>query len=142
MNLIEVEHPDDGITLLRLNRPDRLNALNHALVRELHAELDRVVHDNDCRIVILTGAGRGFCAGADLKADPADMTHVASGMPGMVVSVVVEPDEPVKKGQKLLTIEAMKMQTTVNSTREGKVGKLLVKAGARVDAGDLLLTIE
>ncbi len=78
----------------------------------------------------------------NLKADSSDPTHVASSMPGMVVSVVVEPDETVKKGQKLLTIEAMKMQTTVNSTRDGKVGKLLVKAGSRVDAGDLLLTIE
>ncbi len=78
----------------------------------------------------------------NLKADASDPTHVASSMPGMVVSVVVEPGEAVKKGQKLLTIEAMKMQTTVNSTRDGKVGKLLVKAGSRVDAGDLLLTIE
>ncbi|OAI54058.1 pyruvate carboxylase [Planctomyces sp. SCGC AG-212-M04] len=78
----------------------------------------------------------------NIKADPADLTHVASSMPGMVVSVVVEPGEAVKKGQKLLTIEAMKMQTTVNSSRDGKVGKLLVKAGSRVDAGDLLLTIE
>ncbi len=78
----------------------------------------------------------------NIKADSADPTHIASSMPGMVVSVVVEPGEAVKKGQKLLTIEAMKMQTTVNASREGKVGKLLVKAGSRVDAGDLLLTIE
>jgi pyruvate carboxylase len=78
----------------------------------------------------------------NLKADASDPTHVASTMPGMVVSVFVAPGDTVEKGQKLLTIEAMKMQTTVNAERGGKVGKCLVKAGGTVEAGDLLVTIE
>jgi enoyl-CoA hydratase len=64
---IEVEQPADHVTTLRLTRPDRLNALNYALVAELHDALDDVAADDDCRVVVLTGAGRGFCAGLDLR---------------------------------------------------------------------------
>jgi len=64
---IEVEHPAEHVTTVRLARPDRLNALNYTLVGELHDALDAVAADNDCRVVVLTGAGRGFCAGLDLR---------------------------------------------------------------------------
>jgi enoyl-CoA hydratase len=57
----------DGVTRLTLNRPDRLNAITRELVDEVHAALDAVDADHDCRVVILTGAGRAFCAGADLN---------------------------------------------------------------------------
>jgi pyruvate carboxylase len=78
----------------------------------------------------------------NIQADPTNPTHVAASMPGMVVSVVVQAGDKVKKGQKLLVVEAMKMQTTLNSDRDGTVGQLLVKAGTQVATGDLLLTIE
>jgi len=78
----------------------------------------------------------------NIQADPTNPTHVAASMPGMVVSVVVQAGDKVKKGQKLLVVEAMKMQTTLNSDRAGTVGQLLVKAGTQVATGDLLLTIE
>lgn len=58
--------PADGIRLITLNRPDRLNAMNEELIDGLHAALDEVAADRDCRVVVLTGAGRGFCAGLDL----------------------------------------------------------------------------
>jgi enoyl-CoA hydratase len=64
---IEVEQPAEHVTTLRLARPDRLNALNYTLVGELHDALDDVAADDDCRVVVLTGAGRGFCAGLDLR---------------------------------------------------------------------------
>jgi enoyl-CoA hydratase len=64
---IEVEHPAEHVTTLRLSRPDRLNALNYTMVGELHDALDAVAADDDCRVVVLTGAGRGFCAGLDLR---------------------------------------------------------------------------
>ncbi|PPJ25831.1 enoyl-CoA hydratase [Nocardia nova] len=64
--LIEVEQPRDGVIVLKLNRPDRLNAMTVELVDALHAELDRLATDNRTRVVVLTGAGRGFCAGLDL----------------------------------------------------------------------------
>ena len=66
MALVEISSPRTGVTQLTLNRPERLNALTYELVDELHAALDTVHADHDCRAVILTGAGRGFCAGLDL----------------------------------------------------------------------------
>jgi enoyl-CoA hydratase len=56
-----------GIVQLTLNRPERLNAMNAALVADLHRTLDRVAADRSCRVIVLTGAGRGFCAGLDLQ---------------------------------------------------------------------------
>ena len=61
-----VDHPSAGVTLLTLNRPERLNAMTAELVGELHEALVEVAHDPRCRVVVLTGAGRGFCAGLDL----------------------------------------------------------------------------
>jgi enoyl-CoA hydratase len=54
------------VRLLKLNRPDQLNAINADLCTQLHAELDRAAADRTCRVVIVTGEGRGFCAGLDL----------------------------------------------------------------------------
>jgi enoyl-CoA hydratase len=56
-----------GVALLTLDRPERLNALNRELVEDLHMALDDVAADETVRVVVLTGAGRGFCAGLDLK---------------------------------------------------------------------------
>ncbi len=58
----------DGWTLLTLNRPDRLNSFNEALHLALRDALDAVAAEESCRAVLLTGAGRGFCAGQDLSA--------------------------------------------------------------------------
>jgi enoyl-CoA hydratase len=62
--VLDRSHPD--VAVLTLNQPDRLNALSFALVEELHGALDDIQRDNSCRVVILTGAGRGFCSGLDL----------------------------------------------------------------------------
>jgi 2-(1,2-epoxy-1,2-dihydrophenyl)acetyl-CoA isomerase len=55
-----------GVLTLTLNRPERLNALNAALIEALAAGIARAAAEPDCRAVLITGAGRGFCAGADL----------------------------------------------------------------------------
>jgi enoyl-CoA hydratase len=60
------EEIEPGITLLTLNRPARLNAMTAELVGELHDALGVLDGDRSCRVVVLTGAGRGFCAGLDL----------------------------------------------------------------------------
>ena len=57
----------EGVRTLTLNRPDRLNALTLALTRELHAALVDCARDPGVRVVVLAGAGRGFCAGFDLS---------------------------------------------------------------------------
>ena len=67
MNTLEIEHPDDRVAIVRLNRPEQLNALNYTLVGELYDALDDIAADDDCRVGILTGAGRAFCAGLDLR---------------------------------------------------------------------------
>ena len=59
---------DGGIAIITLNRPDRLNAINYQLAIELDGLVAEIEEDPDARVVILTGAGRGFCAGADIKA--------------------------------------------------------------------------
>ncbi len=62
----------NGVRVVTLNRPERLNAINFQLAYELYNVLDEIDEDEGARAVILTGAGRGFCAGADIKemADP------------------------------------------------------------------------
>ena len=56
----------EGIATLTLHRPERLNAVNTAMLSEIAAALDAADRDDDVRAVIVTGAGRAFCAGADL----------------------------------------------------------------------------
>ena len=58
---------DDGVMTLTLNRPDRLNALTVQMIQDLLAVLDEIDANDEVRAVIVTGAGRGFCAGADLS---------------------------------------------------------------------------
>jgi enoyl-CoA hydratase/carnithine racemase len=58
----------DGVLTITLNRPDRLNAFTGVMARELIEAFDRSDADDDVRAVVVTGAGRGFCAGADLEA--------------------------------------------------------------------------
>src|SRR6478672_4180630 len=58
----------DGVATLTLNRPEKLNALNPATFKELRAHLDAVAADGSVRCLVLTGAGRSFCAGNDLDA--------------------------------------------------------------------------
>jgi enoyl-CoA hydratase len=67
MSALELERPSDGVAVLRLNRPERLNAINETLQTELGKALGDLVTDREVRAVVLTGAGRGFCAGIDVR---------------------------------------------------------------------------
>ncbi|MBK6287682.1 MAG: enoyl-CoA hydratase/isomerase family protein [Gammaproteobacteria bacterium] len=67
MTTIACNELDDGILEVRLNRPERLNAINPALIGELIEVFRGLQRDRQIRVVILTGAGKGFCAGADLQ---------------------------------------------------------------------------
>ncbi|MDX6744840.1 enoyl-CoA hydratase/isomerase family protein [Actinocorallia sp. A-T 12471] len=76
---VRSEEPAPGVRLLTLDRPERLNAMSGEMIKDLHAVLDEIALDDACRVVVLTGAGRAFCAGLDLydpprrdNAEPAD----------------------------------------------------------------------
>ena len=64
---LRLEHLDGGIALLTLNRPAALNALSDAMVSDLGQLLDDLAGNAATRVLVLTGAGRGFCAGFDLR---------------------------------------------------------------------------
>ena len=74
--LYEVE---DNILTITLNRPDKLNAFTGTMLTELLDALDRADADDDIKAIIFTGAGRGFCAGADLSAGGKTFNHEADG---------------------------------------------------------------
>ena len=76
------------------------------------------------------------------KADRNNPMHLGAPMPGVVVTVSAKLGEKVSSGQRLLTLQAMKMETTLYAERDGKVAELLVQPGSQVDTNDLLLRLE
>ncbi len=66
-NTIKFELHDDGIGIVALNRPDKLNAISFEMEEELHQVLDHLMTNLDCRVLILRGEGRAFSAGTDLQ---------------------------------------------------------------------------
>jgi enoyl-CoA hydratase/carnithine racemase len=79
---VSVEEVRPHVALVTLDRPDRLNALSWELVDDLHAALDDISRNNHLRVVVLTGAGRGFCAGLDLKDAATSGSSLSEGLKG------------------------------------------------------------
>jgi 2-(1,2-epoxy-1,2-dihydrophenyl)acetyl-CoA isomerase len=71
VNDLVLSQRKDGIAILTLNRPERLNAINDALVQALRRALSAALADAESRVILLTGAGRAFCSGDDLEDFPA-----------------------------------------------------------------------
>jgi biotin carboxyl carrier protein len=67
---------------------------------------------------------------------------IASPMPGKVIRILVEEQQPVKAGQGLIVVEAMKMQNEIKSPKDAKVLKITARPGVTVNAGETLLVIE
>ncbi|MCE9564806.1 MAG: pyruvate carboxylase [Planctomycetes bacterium] len=76
------------------------------------------------------------------KAEAGNAKHVAAPMPGSIVGVSVAAGDEVTAGQKLLALEAMKMETTLYAERPGKVAEVLVRPGTQVEGGDLVIRFE
>ena len=75
MSFVVVDKPRPEIALVTMNRPERMNAMAFDVMIPLRETLEALSHDNDVRVVVLTGAGHGFCSGADLE-DPGVMPHI------------------------------------------------------------------
>jgi pyruvate carboxylase len=75
------------------------------------------------------------------KGDPNDPNQISAPLPGLVVGVAVVVGDPVRKGQKLLSIEAMKMETTLYAERAGRVTEVNAEVGRQVKTGDLLVRL-
>ena len=73
-----------GIATVTLDRPERLNAFTATMARELVTAFDAADADNAVRVVVLTGSGRGFCAGADLESGAATFDDGAAGADGTI----------------------------------------------------------
>ena len=83
MSFVIVDRPKDGVALVTLNRPERMNAMAFDVMVPLRDTLESISIDNSVRVVILTGAGRGFCSGADLE-DPGMIPHIDGlGLPSI-----------------------------------------------------------
>ena len=88
---VRLERVQPGIAQVTLNRPAKLNAMNYALVQGLHDVLDELAADPSYRVVVLTGEGRGFCAGLDLSegASPPSAAGMGRTQAGMTVQKLI-----------------------------------------------------
>ncbi len=76
------------------------------------------------------------------KADKTDLNSVGAPMPGEILNIRVEVGQKVEKNQPLATISAMKMETVVSAPKAGKIAKILVKKGMKMQGDDLLFVLE
>jgi enoyl-CoA hydratase len=75
MSFVLIDRPRPGIALITLNRPERMNAMAFDVMIPFREALEGLSYDNDVRVVVITGAGHGFCSGADLE-DPGSLPRV------------------------------------------------------------------
>jgi pyruvate carboxylase len=126
--------------------PGKTLIIKFLTVGEPHPDGKRVVYfelNGQPREILVTDRSLGeVTVKARPKAEPGNAKHVAAPMPGAVVGVGVAVGEEVPAGRKLVTLEAMKMETTLYAERPGKVAEVLVRPGMQVEGGDLLLRFE
>ena len=89
MALVSVTTPAPHVRTITLDNPSRLNSMSFALVADLYEAIAEVAADNDCRVVVLTGAGRAFCSGLELEHAGLPAGHRGPGPP---------PDGPAGHG--------------------------------------------
>ena len=95
MPLVLTEDVEPGVRLITLNRPKALNALASGLLVELQKAMRDASEDRSCRVVILNGAGRGFCSGADIAGGNGSIRNEGDAGPQTEVGVVYEMQELV-----------------------------------------------
>ncbi|WP_018151029.1 pyruvate carboxylase [Leeia oryzae] len=93
------------------------------------------------RVIRVPKAGAGKKA-ESRKAETGNAAHIGAPMPGMVVTVSVQPGQKVAQGDPLVSIEAMKMETAIRAEQGGTIKEVLAKPGQSVNAHDLLMVVE
>jgi pyruvate carboxylase len=134
--------PDPGVENLVEIEPGKTLILKLLAIGEPHTDGKRTVFfelNGQPREIEITDRSLASAVRETPMADPADPHQVGSPLPGLVVGVAVSLGDPVRKGQKLLSIEAMKMETTIYAERPGRVTELLAEVGRQVKTGELLL---
>jgi enoyl-CoA hydratase len=101
MTVVDVDRPREAVALVTLNRPERRNALNFELLEQLYARLAELAADRTCRVIVLTGAGAGFCSGLDLAegATPPDAAGLGRAQAGLRVQQFVARMIPTLRAQ-------------------------------------------
>ncbi len=125
--------------------PGKTLIIKYLTVSDLHPDGNRLVFfelNGQPREVLVADRSVAGEVRTHPKADADNPHQVGAPMPGLVVSVTVAPDEQVAPGQKLCTLEAMKMETTVYAEIAGRVEEVLVRPGTQVEAGDLLVRFQ
>jgi 3-methylcrotonyl-CoA carboxylase alpha subunit len=144
----EEEAPLPGLAGLRLNAPPRLAVTLQGRTVELgdEDEIADVSGFADGERVVVFHEGQAFEFG--LSSRGTGTSHgvhdgeIAAPMPGRVTAVEVAAGDKVAKGQRLLTLEAMKMEHALTAPFDGRVAELNAKAGAQVGEGQMLAKIE
>ncbi|MBI4910058.1 MAG: pyruvate carboxylase [Acidobacteria bacterium] len=135
---------DKGSEITIEIEPGKLLIVKFLAVSEPHPDGTRTVFfelNGQPREVVVRDKSLQVTTAARVKADPANPGHVGAPIPGVVSSIAVEVGQKVKKGDRVLVMDAMKMQTTVYAPIDGTVNKLEVKVSQSVEPKDLLLVI-
>jgi pyruvate carboxylase len=136
---------DQGVEIAVEIEPGKTLVIKLLTVSDAHPDGTRTIFfelNGQPREVDIRDHALRAAVAARPKADPAEPGQVGSPIPGAVSSIAVDVGAQVKKGDRLLVLEAMKMQSTVYAPVEGKVTKKLASVGDKVEAKDLLLVIE
>ncbi len=136
------ELDDDGVATITLNRPDQLNAFSGAMGTELAKAYQRCDEDDAVRAVVLTGSGRGFCAGADMSDAAATFDLSGTSLADFSAAAVAFPAFRVRKlviaavnGHAIGLGLTLAMQCDLRIfAREGKYGIVQVRRGVMPDA--------
>jgi enoyl-CoA hydratase/carnithine racemase len=123
-----LDEPSPGVVVVTLNRPDRYNAMTNTMFDELERMAVALDEEDDCRVVILTGAGKAFCSGYDL-ADADELPHL--GALGML-------DQQERAARALLAIRSMRVPViaAVNGPAAGGGFSLALAADIRLAASN------
>ena len=109
MSAVEIDRSRDGVAVVTLNRPEHLNAMNADLIAGLHDGFATLRHDRSCRVIVLTGAGRAFCAGLDLRegASPPEARGVGRAQAGLAVQQSIAALVPTMRSMRQPIVAAV-----------------------------------